>query len=123
MNAITTHRRDALVTLLVYCVDIALLRAHLQATGWRESPHRFGQRWTAPLQADEEPFELLLTQSPTTIMADLRYTEHTLPLIAALENRTPLEVVLDLVPPAIRKWVEQGWVAQVLGLSEVGDVR
>ncbi len=118
MNAITNTRRDTLVALLAKCVTYAQLSAHLQATGWRERPHRFGQRWTAPLQADEEPFELLLTQSPTTIMADLRYTEHTLPLIAALENRSPLEVVLDLVPPAIREWALSG-----LAILEVGDER
>ena len=122
MNAITTHRRDALVALLAKYVTYAQLRAHLQATGWRVAAHRNypgWQVWTAPLpDAEEEPLEMPLTGVDPLPVADLRYVENMLALIAALENRSPLAVVLDLVPPALREWALAG-----LAMLEVDDER
>ncbi len=123
LDTITTARCAALVAVLAKYVTYAQLKAHLQATGWRVTPHQKYQGWqvwTAPLPAagEEEPFEMPLTGVEPLLMADLRYVENMLPLIAALENSSPLAVVLDLVPPAIREWALSG-----LAILEVGDER
>ena len=121
MDAITKSRRKALVDLLVHYVDRSRLAAYLAAQGWRESPHRCGQQWTAPLQADEaEPIQILLWDWMGT-----RHLTNVLTLISLFsalqpegEESAALGLVLDLLPPAIRTWVEQG-----MDLLEVSDAR